>query len=105
RRDPSMRRTIDGPAGAVGSSYAWHGNDKVGEGKMTVTDATPPASIAYRLELVKPFPSVAAAAFHLRPDGEKGVRVTWSMAGNSNLVAKVFGIFMNVDKMIGGDFE
>src|SRR3954471_243454 len=37
KRDPNMRKTYEGPAGAVGSSYAWEGNSKVGEGKMTVT--------------------------------------------------------------------
>lgn len=36
---------------------------------------------------------------------KKATEVTWAMAGDSNFVAKVFGVFMNMDKAIGGDFE
>ena len=27
------------------------------------------------------------------------------MTGQNNFIAKAFGLFMNMDKMIGGDFE
>ena len=27
------------------------------------------------------------------------------MAGENNFMAKAFGLFMNMDKMVGGDFE
>jgi hypothetical protein len=70
-----------------------------------VTEASPPAAIAYRLEFIKPFASVATTAFTLKPEGDKAVTVTWSMNGNNNLMGKAFGIFMNMDKMIGSDFE
>src|SRR6185369_8731640 len=105
KRDPGMKKTHEGPAHGPGASYSWQGNDKVGEGKMTVIQAQPPSAIAYRLELIKPFSSVAGTAFALKPAGDKAVDVTWSMSGDNNLMGKVFGVFMNVDKMVGGDFE
>src|SRR4051794_22809904 len=65
KRDPNMKKTFDGPARGVGASYSWQGNDKVGQGKMTIADMTPPkpgqadaAGISYRLEFIKPFPSI-----------------------------------------------
>jgi len=105
KRDPNMKKTYEGPARGAGASYAWQGNDKVGEGKMTITDATAPTAISYRLEFIKPFASVAATTFTLQPDGDKAANVTWAMSGDNNLIGKVFGVFMNMDKMIGGDFE
>jgi hypothetical protein len=31
--------------------------------------------------------------------------VTWSMAGQNNFMAKAVHLFMDMDKMIGGNFE
>ena len=31
--------------------------------------------------------------------------VTWTMTGKNNYVAKIFCLFMNMDTMIGGQFE
>ena len=31
--------------------------------------------------------------------------VTWNMAGENNFLAKAFHLFMNIDKLVGGDFE
>jgi len=36
--DPNMKTTYSGAQSGVGSSYAWVGNDDVGEGKMTVIE-------------------------------------------------------------------
>src|SRR5947208_11820724 len=99
-----MKRTYDGPARGVGAGYAWRGNDKVGEGRMTITEAAAPTAVSYRLEFIKPFASVASTSFTLRPEGDHAVTATWAMAGNNNLIGKIFGVFMNMDKMIGDDF-
>ena len=42
--------------------------------------------------------------FTFKPDGNK-TSVTWSMAGRNNLVAKAIRLFLNRDKMVGGQFE
>ena len=31
--------------------------------------------------------------------------MTWSMSGDKNFMAKAIHLFMNMDKMIGGQFE
>ncbi|HET6281492.1 MAG TPA: SRPBCC family protein [Polyangia bacterium] len=103
--DPNMKKTYEGPAQGVGASYAWQGNDKVGKGKMTVTEVTPPTAIAYRLEFIEPFASVAQTRFTVKPEGEKATLVTWAMEGKNNFIGKGFGVFMDMDKMIGKDFE
>jgi hypothetical protein len=105
KRDPNMKKTYEGPARGVGAGYSWRGNDKVGEGRMTITESTAPTAVAYRLEFIKPFASVASTGFTLRPEGDGAVTATWSMTGSNNLIGKVFGVFMSMDKMIGDDFE
>ncbi len=103
--DPDMKRTYEGPARGVGAGYAWDGNRHVGKGKMTITQSTPSTAISCRLEFMKPFVSVATTGFTLEPAGDQAVTVTWSMDGNNNFTGKVFSIFMNMDKMIGGQYE
>jgi len=103
--DPNMKKTFEGPAQGVGASYSWQGNDKVGKGKMTVTEVTPPTAIAYRLEFIEPFASVAQTRFSVKPEGDKAAAVTWAMEGKNNFIGKAFGVFMDMDKMIGKDFD
>lgn len=103
--DPNMKKTFEGPAQGVGAGYAWEGNDKVGKGKMTITNTTPPTSVVYKLEFLEPFASVATTTFSIKPEGEKASNVTWTMDGKNDLIGKAFGVFMDMDKMIGADFE
>lgn len=105
KRDPTMKKTFEGPATGVGSAYSWEGNKDVGKGKMTITAAEPPRTVKLRLEFMEPFAAVAATEFRLVPEGEKATAITWAMEGTHNLIGKVFSIFMNMDAAVGGDFE
>jgi len=102
--DPGMKRTFDGAAVGEGAGYSWSGNDKVGEGRMTVTAARPGEQVVIRLEFLKPWASTSTTSFRLAPDGG-GTRVTWSMEGHNDLMGKAATLFMDMDKMIGADFE
>ena len=102
--DPSMKTTFDGAAGAVGSSYAWEGNDKVGAGKMTIVEVAPSASVKIKLEFLKPWKSTADTVFTFAAV-ENGTKTTWTMAGNHDFMGKAFSLFGDMDKMIGADFE
>lgn len=104
KMDPQMQKTFSGPPKGVGSGYSWRGNDKVGKGQMTITESNPPVEVKCRLEFIEPFASVAETTFSVKP-ADKGATVTWAMDGHNNFVGKVFGVFMNMDKMIGTDFE
>jgi hypothetical protein len=102
--DPTMKKTYSGPASGNGAAYAWAGNDKVGEGDMTITAAQPNDKITIRLEFLKPWKAVNTATFTFKPAGD-GTAVTWAMDGENNFMGKAFALFMNMDQMIGGDFE
>jgi hypothetical protein len=102
--DPNMKTTFEGTAGAVDSSYAWEGHDKVGTGKMTILEATPSTSLKIKLEFLKPQQWTSETVFTFAPV-EKGTTTTWTMSGNHDFFGKAFALFGDMDKMIGTDFE
>ena len=102
--DPAMKTTYAGSASGVGSSYSWIGNDEVGEGKMTVTQSHPTEHIAIDLEFIKPFAAKNLTEFMFKSDGAN-TNVTWAMTGKNNFMMKAFSLVMNMDKLVGGDFE
>ena len=102
--DPTMKRNYDGPVSGVGAKYTWKGNGKAGAGAMEITEAAEPSRIAIRLEFTKPMKALNPITFTFVPEGG-GTRVTWSMTGESKGMGRVFMLFMNMDKLVGGDFE
>lgn len=102
--DPGMKKTFGGAPAGTGASYAWAGNDKAGEGKMTITGSKPTEQVDIRLEFIKPFAATNQATFELTPSGA-GTNVRWSMEGNNGFISKAFCLFVDMDKMIGKDFE
>ncbi len=102
--DPAMKTNYEGAPNGVGAIYGWSGNDKVGEGRMTITNARAPTLVQIKLEFLKPFSFTNEATFTLVPDGTNTI-ATWAMSGTQNFVQKAFSLFMNMDKMVGGDFE
>jgi hypothetical protein len=104
KMDPAMRRTFSGPAAGVGAAYAWEGSNKIGAGRMTITESKPDALIHLRLEFLKPFACTNRGEFTFTP-GKGGTLVTWSMDGTNKFIGRLMGVFINLDKMCGDSFE
>ncbi len=103
QQDPNMQKTFAGPAAGVGQSCAWSGK-KAGKGTMTIEESVPGQKVVIKLEFVEPMAS--KATFTLTLAGTPtGSLVTWSMDGNHNFIGKAFGMFMNMDNMLGSDLE
>ena len=102
--DPNAKSTYEGPISGTGASMAWAGNNKVGEGHMTIIESRPGEKIQLRLEFLKPFKATNTAEFTFKSEGNQ-TTVTWSMFGKNNFMGKAIGLFMNCDKMVGGQFE
>ena len=102
RMDPNCKNTFTGADSGPGASMAWAGNSKkVGEGRMTITDARENERIQIKLEFLKPFTATHAAEFTFKPRRRRRRSVTWTMSGRNNFMGKAFGLIMNCDKMIG----
>jgi hypothetical protein len=104
KADPAMRRTYEGPPAGTGAVYTWAGNSEAGEGRATITESRPNDLIRIKLEFVRPFAATNTAEFRFEPEGD-GTAVTWSLAGTNGFMFKAVGLFMNMGKMVGGQFE
>ena len=104
KKDPAMKRTFGGADSGQGAVYAWQGNSDVGEGRMEIVEATAPSKVAIKLDFIKPLEGHNVAEFTLTPKGD-ATDVTWLMYGPTPFIGKVLGTFMNMDAMIGKDFE
>lgn len=102
--DPGMQQAFAGPAAGVGQTYAWSGSKDFGKGSMTIAESVPGQKVGITLEFVEPMKSTAACALTLA-GAPTGSLVTWSMDGNHNFIGKAFGVFMNMDNMLGADIE
>lgn len=102
--DPAMEREYSGPASGQGAAYAWKGNKKVGQGRMEITESSPPNRLVIRLEFIAPWKAVNTTEFSVEPDGD-GSEVTWTMTGTNDFKGKLFSLMMNMDRLVGGDFE
>jgi hypothetical protein len=105
RLDPNMQRDYSGPPSGEGATYHWRGDGGVGEGRMTIVDSDPPSRLAIRLEFVTPMQATNDVAFDVSPHIAGTSEVRWSMSGENGFVQKAFGLFMDMDEMVGGDFE
>lgn len=104
RIDPAMKKTHEGPEAGVGAIYRWSGNDQAGEGAMTITESKPGDSVTYKLEFLRPMADIATARFTLKPQ-DGGTALTWSFDGEQSFVEKAFGLLIDLDQMLGAQFE
>lgn len=104
KMDPNMKTTYAGAPAGTGSIYSWVGNSQVGAGRMTIIESRPHELVRINFEFLKPFAVTNLADFTFKPQGGQTL-VTWEMSGKKNFVSKSICMFMNMDKMVGGDFE
>ena len=104
RKDPAMKRSFSGPAAGIGAVYAWEGNKDVGQGRMEIAEAAAPSRVSLKLDFVKPFEAHNRVDFTLQPKGD-ATEVTWAMQGPMPFISKVICLFIDMDRMVGQDFE
>jgi Polyketide cyclase / dehydrase and lipid transport len=102
--DPAAKYAFSGPAAGVGATVDWAGNAKVGTGRMTIADSRPYELVRFKFEFFKPWYCTNTTDFTFRPAGS-GTEVTWTMSMKNNFIAKASGMVMNMDKLMGENFE
>ena len=102
--DPNVKNTFSGPDSGVGAVCSWEGNRDIGAGSCTIIESKPGELVRCRMDWKRPMEGTGTVDFTFKPEGAK-TAVTWSMAGKNNFIAKAIHLFMNMDKMIGGQFE
>jgi hypothetical protein len=104
KKDPAMKRNYSGPASGKGAAYEWDGNKEIGKGRIEIADTSRPSKVTLKLDFVRPFEAHNIVEFTLDAKGD-ATDVTWSMHGPQPLMAKIMGIFIDCDKMVGKEFE
>ncbi len=104
KMDPDMKRNFSGSASGKGAYYSWIGNKKVGEGNMEITRSVPSSNIELNLNFLKPFKASNVTEFKITPNGSM-TTIHWEMRGHLNLMMKIMHMFMNMDSMVGKDFD
>lgn len=102
--DPTMRRSYSGPASGKGAVYEWEGSKKVGKGRMEITEAVAASRIVIKLDFLKPFEAHNTTEITFA-SADDITLVTWTMYGPQPFMSKLFTLFMNMDAMVGKDFE
>ncbi len=103
--DPKMKKTMEGPESGEGAKYIWEGNDDVGAGQMTIVRSSPNERVDINLEFIRPWQSTSQTSWILSAE-EGNTKVTWVMEGNrEGVFIKTLSLLLNMDKMIGKDFE
>jgi uncharacterized protein YndB with AHSA1/START domain len=103
-KDPAMKRIYSRTASGKGAVYGWEGNKNVGSGRMEILESSQPSKIVIKLDFLKPFEAHNTAEFTIVPQGD-GTNIIWEMHGPAPFMSKMMQVFMNMDNMIGKDFE
>lgn len=104
KMDPDMNRVHSGSAFGKGAKYSWNGNKKVGKGNMEITKSVSPSSVMLDLNFLKPFKASNVTEFKVTPRGG-GSHVHWEMRGPSSFMMRIMHVVMDMDSMVGKDFE
>jgi hypothetical protein len=103
-KDPAMKRSYSGAESGKGAVYGWEGNGNVGAGRMEILEESIPSKILIKLDFFKPFEGHNTAEFTMLPQGG-ATHLSWVMRGPAPFISKLMQVFMNLDHMIGKDFE
>ncbi|MGZ3884877.1 MAG: SRPBCC family protein [Bacteroidia bacterium] len=101
-KDPGMKVSYEGTAGQPGQKMSWESDKKeVGKGSMTI-EAITADSVIQKLN----FDGRGDARIYFVAKGESNTtNVTWGMEMKTPFMMRAMMLFMNMDKMIGPDFE
>ena len=104
QRDPDAKNAFSDPPSGMNAWYSWEGNDDVGSGKMTLTSMSD-TEVVHHLEFFSPWAGEADAPFTVTPAGDDKVEISWSFVQDADFNAKMAGLFMDMDAMLGPDYE
>ncbi|RKH51702.1 polyketide cyclase [Corallococcus interemptor] len=100
---PGVTKSWDGPNEGPGASFSYAGGES-GDGRLTILESQPGERVVIKLEFFKPFEATNQAIFTLTPENG-GTRVSWAMEGENTLMGKVMSLVVNMDTMLGKNFE
>jgi hypothetical protein len=102
--DPHVKMSYSGPDEGVGSMTLWTSKGKMGTGSAEVIESIKNQNVKTRLTYTKPMNMSQLAKVSLQAKSD-GTLVRWSVSGKNPVIGRIMCAFVNMDKMIGGNFE
>ena len=104
--DPNMKTRFTGTDGTEGFISAWESDVKnVGAGEQEILKIVDGERLDYEMRFLKPFKSTSWAFITTTALNENQTKVHWGFNGKMNYPSNLMLVFMNMEKMIGNDFE
>lgn len=104
-QDSTMRVTVEGTDGEVGSKYIWKGDPKItGKGEMINTGVKENEEMTFHLHFLEPWDSESDGYIRVA-ETDSGTQVAWAFLGKTPFPWNIMMLFMSMDKTIGPDFE
>ncbi|CAN5324886.1 SRPBCC family protein [soil metagenome] len=104
--DPNMKKEFKGTDGTVGFVSAWDSDNKnVGKGEQEIKNIIEGERIDYELRFLKPWKAIHPAYLITEEVSSDKTRVKWGFHGRMNFPMNLMLLFMNMEEMIGKDFQ
>ena len=104
--DSAMKKEFRGTDGTVGFVSAWDSEDSdVGKGEQEIMKIAEGERIDYELRFLEPFEATDNAYMTTESVNDSVTKVSWGFNGKMNYPMNLMLLFMDMEKMLGGDFE
>jgi hypothetical protein len=104
--DPNMKKWYKGTDGTVGFVSYWDSKkEDVGAGEQEIKGIQQGKRVDFEIRFKRPYKSTAAAYMTTDAKGENTTTVEWGIDGTTPYPWNFFCLFMDMDKMIGDDFD
>lgn len=104
KKDPDMKQEFVGEDGTVGFVSKWEGNKHVGTGEQEILGIDEGKNLKTELRFLKPWESKSNAFINCS-DADQGTLVEWGFSGRHKVPVNVMMMFMNMEKVVGKDFD
>lgn len=94
-----------GPEEGIGSGSKWDSKGQMGTGQAVVVESIPNQKVVTQLTYTKPMAMTQLATVSLSGNEGGGTTVRWEVTGENSFMARLMCIFMNMDKVVGEQFE
>ncbi|HOW30991.1 MAG TPA: SRPBCC family protein [Bacteroidales bacterium] len=106
KADPNIKTNFTGTDATPGFISAWESLDKnIGKGEQEITKIVDGERIDYELRFMEPMKATNLAYMTTESVTEGQTLVRWGFSGHMKYPMNLTLLFMNMDKMIGKDFE
>lgn len=103
--DPTMKITVEGEDGTVGSKYVWNGNPELtGNGEMTAILIKENEEFSYHLHFITPWESESMGYTRLNEKDGK-IEVAWGFYGEFPYPSNIMLLFLDMQKEMQKDFD